>query len=117
MRNIIKVLLNEGIEREDVVAICKYIKEEYENVVDKDYKSKIKDAEGNFKALQKLVKHNKKIANRKSTELGRPLTTNDSEAVRVLQSTNRLQNVGNKLEKLKLDYNNIKKEQEDSSNK
>ena len=29
MRNIIKVLLNEGIEREDVVAICKYIKEEY----------------------------------------------------------------------------------------
>ena len=30
MRNIIKVLLSEGIEREDVVAICKYIKEEYE---------------------------------------------------------------------------------------
>ena len=30
MRNIIKVLLNEGIEREDVVAICKYIKENYE---------------------------------------------------------------------------------------
>lgn len=30
MRNIIKVLLNEGIEREDVVTICKYIKENYE---------------------------------------------------------------------------------------
>lgn len=29
MRNIIKVLLNEGLEREDVVAICKYIKEAY----------------------------------------------------------------------------------------
>lgn len=29
MRNIIKVLLNEGLEREDVVAICKYIKETY----------------------------------------------------------------------------------------
>ena len=32
MREIIKVLLNEGLEREDVVAICKYIKEEYEVV-------------------------------------------------------------------------------------
>ena len=29
MRNIIKVLLNEGLEREYVVAICKYIKETY----------------------------------------------------------------------------------------
>ena len=29
MKEIIRVLLNEGIEREDVVAICKYIKEEY----------------------------------------------------------------------------------------
>ena len=29
MREIIKVLLNEGLQREDVVAICKYIKEEY----------------------------------------------------------------------------------------
>ena len=29
MRNIVKVLLNEGIEREDVVKICKYIKENY----------------------------------------------------------------------------------------
>lgn len=32
MRNIIRVLLNEGIEREDILAICKYIKEEYEVV-------------------------------------------------------------------------------------
>ena len=29
MRNIVKVLLQEGIEREDVVTICKYIKETY----------------------------------------------------------------------------------------
>ena len=29
MRNIIRVLLNEGLKREDVITICKFIKETY----------------------------------------------------------------------------------------